>query len=307
MERKIKLEDISPLAPFCDSFSHADEDYIFSHYITDASLPKPKEMVKFDGVTITLLVKGSMQIMINSVAETMSRNSIFITSPTDVVSTEALATPVETFTLFLSRNFLNNLNFDLNVFTPYNRIRSNRVMPLTDDQTKLLCSYLMLLHRCATGNSYTCDNEQLRVVSRSIASNLVVALLYQLTYFHYENSAKEPSVEREEGNSRRRSSYAFKFMRLLGENFSSERTVKFYADKLFITPKYLSIVVKKEMGISAAAVIDMYVINEAKNLLRFSALSIQQIAYRLNFPNQSAFGKYFKHLVGVSPSEFRAS
>ena len=51
--------------------------------------------------------------------------------------------------------------------------------------------------------------------------------------------------------------------------------------------------------------IDEFVILEAKNLLRFSGKNIQQIAYELNFPNQSSFGKYFKHLTGMSPSEYQ--
>ena len=44
---------------------------------------------------------------------------------------------------------------------------------------------------------------------------------------------------------------------------------------------------------------------EAKNLLRYSGRNVQQVAYELNFPNQSAFGKYFKHITGMSPTEFQ--
>jgi len=44
---------------------------------------------------------------------------------------------------------------------------------------------------------------------------------------------------------------------------------------------------------------------EAKTLLKFSERSIQEIAYALNFPNQSFFGSYFKRLTGMSPSQYR--
>ncbi|MDE6229526.1 MAG: helix-turn-helix domain-containing protein, partial [Muribaculaceae bacterium] len=50
-----------------------------------------------------------------------------------------------------------------------------------------------------------------------------------------------------------------------------------------------------------------YLLLEAKNLLRFSGKNIQQIAFELNFSNQSSFGKYFKNLTGMSPSEFQNS
>lgn len=46
---------------------------------------------------------------------------------------------------------------------------------------------------------------------------------------------------------------------------------------------------------------------EAKNLLKYSTMSIQEISYSLNFPNQSFFGKYFKNHTGQTPSEYRMS
>lgn len=48
-------------------------------------------------------------------------------------------------------------------------------------------------------------------------------------------------------------------------------------------------------------------ITEAKTLLRYSTMSIQEVAYTLNFSSQSFFGKYFKHLTGMSPSEYKLS
>ena len=79
------------------------------------------------------------------------------------------------------------------------------------------------------------------------------------------------------------------------------------SDKLFISPKYLSLLVKEATGRSAANWIDEYVIMEAKNMLRFSGRNIQQVTYDLNFPNQSSFGKYFKHLTGMSPTQYQRS
>ena len=84
-----------------------------------------------------------------------------------------------------------------------------------------------------------------------------------------------------------------------------ERSVTFYAEQLCITPKYFSMLVKKLSGKSAAQWIDNYVILEAKNLLKYSDMSIQEIAYQLNFSTQSFFGKYFKHQTGMSPTEYR--
>jgi AraC-like DNA-binding protein len=92
---------------------------------------------------------------------------------------------------------------------------------------------------------------------------------------------------------------------LVREFYRSQRSISFYAEKMFISPKYLSLVIKEATGKSAGDWIDQYVIQEAKNQLRFSGKNVQQIAYDLNFSNQSSFGKYFKNLTGMSPTAFQ--
>ena len=72
-----------------------------------------------------------------------------------------------------------------------------------------------------------------------------------------------------------------------------------------LTPKYLSSAVKEVSGKTAARWIDEAVIPEAKTLLKYSGMSIQEIAYHLNFSTQSFFGKYFKLHTGTSPSRYK--
>lgn len=72
-----------------------------------------------------------------------------------------------------------------------------------------------------------------------------------------------------------------------------------------MTPKYLSLLVKNVSNRTAGEWIDNYVVLEAKALLSSSTLSIQEISDRLNFANQSFFGKYFKQHAGISPTEYR--
>ena len=105
-----------------------------------------------------------------------------------------------------------------------------------------------------------------------------------------------------------RKEYIFeRFYESLIESYQSERSVKFYADQLCLTPKHLSGVVKEVSGKTVGEWIDELVILEAKALLNSSSMNIQEIADRLNFANQSFFGKYFKHYTGMSPKEYRKS
>lgn len=88
--------------------------------------------------------------------------------------------------------------------------------------------------------------------------------------------------------------------------FKQQRSVAYYADRMCVSPKHLSTVVKDISGKTAGEWIDYYVVNEIKRLLTTTELTIQEISCKLNFANQSSFGKYFKSHTGVSPREFRA-
>jgi len=94
------------------------------------------------------------------------------------------------------------------------------------------------------------------------------------------------------------------FFTLIFEHYKDAKDVSFYADKLYVSPKYLSALVKRETERSAKDCIDNYVILESRVLLN-SSFTIQEISQQLNFPNQSFFGKYFKKHTGMSPSMYR--
>lgn len=95
------------------------------------------------------------------------------------------------------------------------------------------------------------------------------------------------------------------FKKLLAKNFKKERSLAFYADTLYTTPKYLSEQIKKYCGKSARVYIDELVILEAKIMLQNLDYTIAEISDELNFANQSFFGKFFKAHTGLSPLQYK--
>ena len=83
------------------------------------------------------------------------------------------------------------------------------------------------------------------------------------------------------------------------------REVEFYADKLFITPKYLSEICKKTSGKTASEWIQNYATTRLILLLRNNKLTFTQIADSMNFSSQSFFSRYVRKVLGVSPSVYR--
>lgn len=97
-----------------------------------------------------------------------------------------------------------------------------------------------------------------------------------------------------------------KFISALQAYFPQKRTVAYYAGVLCVTPKYLSTICKSVYGKTAAAIINEMLLVEIQNRLMDCAKSIKTIAYELDFSTQSAFGKYVKARLGVSPLQLRA-
>jgi AraC-like DNA-binding protein len=91
----------------------------------------------------------------------------------------------------------------------------------------------------------------------------------------------------------------------LSKHYKQQHSVKFYADALFITPKYLSQITKEVTGNTAGYLIDEMVMIEAKLLLNNASLSVAQIADELNFADQFVFSKFFKRNNKPDTSEYR--
>ncbi len=303
MSHIVNLSQLADLSGFSSEYSRLDNDYIFSHIdmeVGDDDLTSGP--VKIDGMCWTLCFDGTVDLNVNLESITLGRNMLLLSNPDSILEIRNVAGErLDTYTLFISREFMHDINFDINILSSIpRRSGMNRTlyMELTDDESSLFRNYFHLLHHNTLRNG-----DDLFV--RSIARCIIAALFYQVILvarFHIggEGLTTEPVTKRH-----RRSSYVDDFISLLHIHHRQQRAVSFYASKLFISPKYLSLVIKKATGKSAAELIDDFVILEAKNLLRYSGKNIQQVAYELNFPNQSSFGKYFKHLTGMSPSQYQ--
>ena len=97
-----------------------------------------------------------------------------------------------------------------------------------------------------------------------------------------------------------------RFIHLIHNFCPKEREVGFYADKLHITSRYLSSITQNVADKSAKYIIDKHAIQRIKIMLKYSNMSIQDISYELNFPDQSFFARYFKKHTGMTPLEYRA-
>lgn len=293
-ETPIRFSQLTALEEVVDNYIHLGEDYILTK-ITGSN-PKLENPVarRFDGITMCLCVKGAVKMEMNLNDVIVPPNSFLFIPPECVFKIlEWQGQEHEAYLLFLSNRFIHDVNIDLNAINTSLFSAKSLVLKLDENKVALLLRYFDLLHLNAAGqNNY----------NRHIARALMSAAGYQIMAFSEEAIERDTAAQHPHS---RKVSYVQKFLRLVRDYHRSERAITFYADKMYISPKYLSLIIKEATGKSAGEWIDQYVISEAKNLLRYSGKNVQQIAYELNFSNQSSFGKYFKKLTGMSPTAFQ--
>jgi len=141
--------------------------------------------------------------------------------------------------------------------------------------------------------------------SREIILSHISSILKYAQRFY-----KRQFIDREQVNGRTASKFNDMLKKYINDGGLEKNglpSVAFLADRLFISPRYLSDLLKQETGKTALELINIFLISEAKNLLRLGEKGVAEIAYHLGFENASYFTKLFKKQTGMRPLEFRKS
>lgn len=306
MNYNVNIRDLAGVRAFANSINIYGDNFLLARVNRSVdSAPDPHvdaaaaDTFSFNGITFLLCLEGSIVCELSHEVCELGADSLIVLGPEDLLKPMSVSPDSTAYILFLSHEFVRDINFDPRALQSMDflQARRTRLRHLSSEECATLRRYLdLLLDTTAPAD----DTEE--IFTRNIARNLVAAIFYHLILVTRRVAAsdhRQPLT--------RRSGYVQNFISLVHAHHRQERSVKFYADRLFISPKYLSLLIKEATGRSAAQWIDDSVILEAKNLLRFSGMNVQQVAYALNFSNQSSFGKYFKHLTGLSPTAFQNS
>lgn len=251
---------------------------------------------RIDAFIIGVGTEGETSVSFNLHEFRLKKDSMFIFTPKNILQVNSQQY-FKADVIAISPDFMRRINIDIKNMLPlFLKFVENPTLALTPEESRSMRGMIAQIERETRGPETH--------FSFDIVSGLIAATIYKVGDIMYHYLAEHPE---EQNNSHNRAEEYFKqFTHLLGEHFREERSVGFYARQLCITPKYLTTLIKRISGQSVSEWIDNYVILEAKTLLKYSTMSIQEIAYYLNFPNQSFFGSYFKRNTGMSPSQYKA-
>ena len=250
---------------------------------------------RINAFMLVICLEGSISFMCDLEECHMEKNTIFVCKPGMIVQGKDHQ-GCRLALMMLNPHFMSMLNVDGRKMLPYYRFRNGvPVIAVEEDdccELEKLCAMIAMHIKKDAANTFYDE-----LVRASIA-----LFFYKLMYVF---SAAFSRIKVEEVKYSQSEQHFKTFVTLLSKNFRSERSVGFYASQMHVSPKYLSMLIKKVSGKSASVWIDEFVVQEAKNLLKFSDMNIQEIAYRLNFANQSFFGQYFKKHTGFSPKQYK--
>lgn len=301
--REVNIRELRsrfPVTTVCDELS---EDL----FITDLRYESEDDIIKhpcrFDGYLAFFCYKGHFNIEVNLRTFQVKEGSLFVYIPGNIVRVSGISKKdrddLHIVLIAASNDLIHMAHFDFNkLYDESLRLMENPCVEISGSEREICRKYLDLVRDISTA---ALPN------SRDAVSSLITSIFYLMAAL-WADRLSEARQKVETGGRSVRSKAIFEdFLALVKDNHRKERGLNFYAEKLYLTPKYLSKLVKTVSGKSAHEWIDSFVIVEAKNMLKYSDLSIKTIVYDLNFPNQTTFYRFFKAQTGLTPSEYRKS
>lgn len=251
---------------------------------------------------IVICTSGKAQAQMNGVQMEFRKNQVGII-PQNVMITDVMVSPDFNLRgIFLTNRILRSfLNEKISVWNDMMYIHRQHVVTMDEDETLFYTHfYDMLTLAVEKGKENPFHTE----IIQSLLRSAILGLCGEMKWMLAQTDSKLSTLNDKQSTTQ---SHFQRFLDLLHTTDVKHRTVEAYANDLFISPKYLTTICKKNSGKTANEWITEHVIEDIRYYLKQTDLSVKQICNQLGFPNPSFFGKYVKDHFGMTPIEFRNS
>lgn len=250
--------------------------------------------VRVNALQVLLVLEGSIDLSIDYVLFQASTNTVVTIMPTHITKVMKYSPNFKGRLMAVSRAFLEQsmMPNHSSSMIQYMKIRKNPTIILQESEIKTLDESMLRLRQTILQTSHH--------LQRLLIQNTLMGFFIEMGNIFSERKEYNtpPSLTRKE-------ELFESFLRILYMYCKEQHVVSFYAEQLYITPQYLSLILKELTGRSANKWIDEALMQEAKILLKAPQATVQQVADALHFSDQSTFGKFFKKHAGMSPMEYR--
>lgn len=272
--------------------SYIDNDLIIFDEFAD--VPLPNEPRRMQCLLLALCINGTAEYTVDTVKYTAKANDIMIISEGQVTDNYMLSPNCRGIALMISYKFFSEIIKGIHELSAlFLFAKSHPICPMEPAEAETIMHYFTML-KDKVGQK---EHHFLKETVQSLLTTMIYDLsntIYHIQTFNDTKLTRADAIFTE-------------FIKLVEQNFRTERRVWWYGKQMCITPKYLSETIKQVSHRTPNEWIDKYVTLEIRVQLKNTSKSIKEISQDIHFPNQSFFGKYFKEHVGMSPSEYRRS
>lgn len=248
--------------------------------------------IKSEWFVALLCIEGESTIYINNEMYSIHKNDFLLCHPQTIFEHKITNLDFKYCGFFLSPEYVKQISLiSSNFWNAILFIENNPIIALDEKESSLFLQYYNLIR------------SKFETESQHHLKHLIDMLLQAFIYEFHDSMEKRIKIDPPQYNSA--DNLFISFLDILVNSYPKQRSVSYYAEKLFVTPKYLSAICKEISGETASDLITRYVKKDIENLLKQPNKTIKEIANELDFANLSFFGKYVKRIFGVSPKEYR--
>lgn len=246
------------------------------------------------------ITEGRAQLEYDGHVVQLQKNDLFLYMAHSTANNFMASSDFNCRQIWFSRSELWNIDiYNLISVADMSQLKLHPVVHLSDDDIKLCDTYFQLL--CSRMKSST------SALTPDIVRSLLGTIMLELLSIMRRNSERAVEEVRQEdpNSSLHKKRIIDNFIKLVEESDGRIRRVDDFASQLNVTPKYLSTILKEVMNRRPSTYIQLYTLKAIERRLRFTDMTMQEIANDLKFPNPSFFGKYCKEHLGMTPLEYR--
>lgn len=241
------------------------------------------------GILLSFCLNGKTKVKVNNVDIALTKGSLLTVFPQRIFSIPHTEVEGKYLCILFDLDVIKDLILPTN-YQFLNELVRRPIIQLNEANQKVFIDYYELLEQ---NTSFTAS-----VFYADAIKYLLYSLIAHVNRFYEQDEVNlKPSSKKE--------TIIFRLYNLVHQDYLTEHNVAYYADKLKLTPKYLTTLVRKQTGKTVSAIINELLITQAQSYLIATDKPIYLIAEELKFSDSTSFCRYFKKHTGQSPLAYR--
>jgi AraC-like DNA-binding protein len=222
----------------------------------------------------------------------ISKNQLYVILPDQIIQTTEVSPDFKVGIMVVRRDYFDSQNHFIETINLHNRLMEQSYFDLSEKEMQEHVRIFKMIQEKILDKHHT---YRLQIIQN----------YFQITFYNIYHLIVSQKINPEKAIPNNNRVIYERYIKCVEEHYRQEHSVQFYADRICLTPKYLSSVIYKTSGKHASDWIHEYIILEAKSLLKSTDMSLKNISDVLHFCTPSHFGRFFKKYTGFTPNEYK--